>query len=66
MAAGALQVSEMLKGLPVGVWVAISEQRQEVIAYAADLAAVLESATQNGEKEPLIVRVPESAGMLFL
>jgi hypothetical protein len=66
MAAATINLSELLKGLPDGAWVAISEQAQEVISYAADLQTVLNAAEQRGESEPLIVRVPEHSSALFL
>jgi hypothetical protein len=66
MSASTLELSEILKGVPEGAWVAISEQPRRVIAYSPDIQTVLESAKRNGEDEPLIVRVPEQSGMLFL
>jgi len=66
MPTATIDLSEMLKGLPEGAWVAISEQAHEVLAYAADLQTVIETAKKKGEDDPLIVRVPEQAGMLFL
>lgn len=66
MATSAIDLSEMLKGIPEGAWVAISEHEHRVIAYAAEIATVMRIAREEGENEPLIVRVPEQSSVLFL
>ena len=66
MATATIDYSALLKGLPPGAWVAISEEKNEVIAYAADLQTVIEKAEQAGELDPLITRVPEQSSVLFL
>ena len=65
-AASTIDFAGLLQGLPPGAWVAISERSHRVIAYAAELRDVLENARQQGESDPLIVRVPEQAAILFL
>jgi hypothetical protein len=66
MALATIDYMGLLKDIPAGAWVAISEQTQEVIAYAADLQSVIDSARERGVDEPLVVRVPEQSGALFL
>jgi hypothetical protein len=66
MAAATLDLSLLLKGVPEGAWVAISQRENKVLAYAAELQTVLEQALELGEREPLVVRVPEQASTLFL
>lgn len=66
MAAATIDYPELLKDLPAGAWVAISENLNEVIAYAAEIQTVIERAHELGEDDPLIVRVPEQAVTLFL
>lgn len=66
MATATIDYMDLLKGIPAGAWVAISEREQRVIAYAADLTTVLNVARERGEQEPLIVRVPEQSTNLFL
>jgi hypothetical protein len=66
MATASIDYSGLLKGLPPGAWVAISENDRKVVAYAADLQTAIEIARQRGENDPLVLRVPEQAGMLFL
>ena len=66
MATAAIDYSEIVKGIPSGAWVAISEQNQTVVAYGADLATVLNAARDRGEDHPLIVRIPEQTSVLFL
>lgn len=62
----ALDLAKMLKGVPRGAWVAISEDKERVITYGADMRTVLEDARKQGEKDPLITRVPESDTTLLL
>jgi hypothetical protein len=52
---------EILNGIPAGAWVAISEKQQKAIAFGADAISVLKEARRNGERLPLMVRVPEVA-----
>jgi hypothetical protein len=56
----------LLKEIPPGAWVAISEEKHSVIAYGADAQAVFSEAKEKGEEQPLIVRVPEQATAMFL
>lgn len=65
-AAAIIDYAALLKGLPEGAWVAISERENRVIAYAAELHDVLRMARAQGLQDPLIVRVPEQAAMMFL
>jgi hypothetical protein len=66
MATTVADLSGLLKGIPAGVWAAISEQQHKVIAFGADPQAVLGEARKKGEKLPLIVRVPEQNLAMFL
>jgi Family of unknown function (DUF5678) len=62
----AIDLTELLKGIPRGAWVAISAESETVVAYGSDMRAVLEEARSKGESDPLIVRVPESSTALML
>jgi hypothetical protein len=66
MATTISELSELLKGIPAGAWVAVSEQRHEAIAFGVDAQAVLHEAREKGEKLPLMVRVPDRASAMFL
>jgi hypothetical protein len=66
MAATTIDYSSLVKGLPAGAWVAISERTNEVIAYAAEIQTVIDKAREHGENDPLVVRVPDQAVTLFL
>jgi hypothetical protein len=66
MATTIADLPDMLKGIPSGAWVAISERKHAVVAYGPDAQEVLRDAEKNGENQPLLVRVPEQgATMLF-
>jgi hypothetical protein len=64
MAAVAINLSDILKGVPAGAWVALSQYR--VVAYGADMQQVLAEARKKGVRDPLIVKAPERQETLFL
>jgi hypothetical protein len=64
MAAVAINLSEILKDVPRGAWVALCQCR--VVAYGADMQSVLAEARRKGVRDPLIVKVPDRAESLFL
>jgi hypothetical protein len=66
MATATIDFSDLMRGLPAGAWVAISERTNSVLAYAAELQTVIQKARENGEEDPLIVRIPEQTSVLFL
>lgn len=66
MATSTVDLSEILKGIPLGAWVAISESQHRVIAYGVDPQAVLNESRSKGEEHPLIVRVPDQNASMFL
>lgn len=55
----------LTKDIPPGDWVAISRRLQKVLAYGADADAVMESAGDQGETVPIIIRVPKQAMRVF-
>ena len=59
-------LSKLLEGIPSGVWVAISESQNKVLAYGADIEAAHDEARQKGEQLPLMVRVPDQNMAMFL
>jgi hypothetical protein len=50
--------AEILKDIPAGAWVAISERQHQALAYGADARSVLNAARGKGERLPLMLRVP--------
>ncbi len=70
MITSAADLSDLLKGVPSGAWVAISESRQVVMAYGPDAQEVLREAQERGEEQPLILRVilrvPDQVAAMFL
>jgi hypothetical protein len=66
MTTTSIDFATLLQGIPAGAWVAISEERNAVLAYGADAETVAHEAGKQGEAHPLIVRVPEQALMMFL
>jgi hypothetical protein len=66
MATATVELSDMLKGIPSGAWVAISERLHKVVAYGVDPQAVLNESHSKGEERPLIVRVPDQNSAMFL
>lgn len=66
MAATVADIFDLLKGIPAGAWVAISESQKKALAYGVDAQAVFNEARQKGEKLPLMVRVPDQNLAMFL
>jgi hypothetical protein len=66
MATATVDLSDILKGVPSGAWVAISEMQHRVVAYGVDPQAVLKESRKEGEEYPLIVRVPDQNSAMFL
>jgi len=59
-------IAGLLKEIPSGAWVAISEEKNAVLAYGADAQSVFSEAQEKGEEMPLIVRVPDRGTAMFL
>jgi len=66
MATTIADLSDLLKGIPSGAWVAISEKQRKAVAFGVDAQAVLNEAKEKGEKLPLMVRVPDQDSAMFL
>ncbi len=66
MATAVLDLVGLLKDVPPGAWVAISEAQIKVLAFGADAQAVLAEAHNKGEPHPLIMRVPDQSIAMFL
>ena len=66
MATTVADLSGLLKGIPAGEWVAISEQRNKARAFGFDAQDVLNEARQKDEKLPLKVRISEQNIVMFL
>jgi hypothetical protein len=56
----AKNLSKLLADIPKGALVALSEDEERVIAYAAELQEVLRKAKEPGESDPIITRVAET------
>jgi hypothetical protein len=65
MATTVADLTELLKGIPAGAWVAISERQNKTLAYGVDPQAVFNQAIEQGEKLPLMVRVPDQNLAMF-
>jgi hypothetical protein len=59
-------LSKLLAGVPKGAWVALSQDEGRVVAYAAELQEALQKARAAGEKDPVVVRVPETDSLSLL
>jgi hypothetical protein len=58
--------SKLLADVPHGAWVAISRDEERVVAYDAEFSEALRKAKQNGENDPIMMRVPDKNAVLFL
>ena len=51
---------KLLEGIPRGAWVAISQDEDRVLAYAAEIKDAVRKAQETGEQNPIIIRIPLS------
>lgn len=61
----ALDLAAILRDVPRGAWVAISQDGR-LIVFDADIRKVFEEAKAKGEPDPIVTRVPESSTALML
>jgi hypothetical protein len=66
MAAPTIDLGELLVGIPAGAWVALSHNRDRVVAFAPDMRDAIQKANEAGEDHPVILRVPESHAAFVL
>ncbi|HZB87647.1 MAG TPA: hypothetical protein VE291_03220 [Terracidiphilus sp.] len=66
MATTVAGLAELLRDVPPGAWVAISEKENRVLTFGVDPQAVLNEAQRQGEKQPLIMRAPDDSSAMFL
>jgi hypothetical protein len=59
-------LNELLAGIPIGAWVAISQDETRVVAFAEEMRDVIEKARAAGEENPVITRVPQPSMALVL
>jgi hypothetical protein len=59
-------LGELLKDVPPGAWVAISQDQQRVVAYAAEMRDALSKTKELGEECPIIFRAPQSSAAFVL
>ena len=65
--ASASDVFALLKDLPAGEWVAVSEKQNRVLSFGPDILQVLEDGRcKAGDEEPIILRSPEEPLPLYL
>ena len=62
----ALDVQALTTDVPRGSWAAISKAGDRCVAFGDSLDEAISKAEAKGETSPLIVRVPETEGALFL
>ena len=56
---------DQMADLPVGDWVAFSEDERRILAHGEDADAVMAEAKNNGEAHPLIARVLDPDQMMY-
>jgi hypothetical protein len=66
MAPPVTDLGELLKDVPPGAWVAISQDQQRVVAYAAEMRDALSKTKELGEECPIIFRAPQSSAAFVL
>ena len=62
----AKDISKLPSSVPEGAWVALSNDEERIVAYAAELQEALKKAKVAGEDEPVVLRVPEAGASTLL
>jgi len=57
---------KLLKGLPPGTWVAVSEDQERIVGTGATIEEALRQADQKAEKNPFIIGIPDDRSALIL
>jgi Family of unknown function (DUF5678) len=63
---GAKDISKLLEDIPKGAWVALSNDEERVVAYAAELQDALDKAKDAGESNPVVTRVPQHGAQALI
>lgn len=64
MAAASINLSDILRDVPPGAWVAIWQYH--VLAFGSDMQQVLAEARRKGVKDPIMTKAPDRPETLFL
>lgn len=59
-------LNELLSHVPIGAWVALSQDESHVVAYAEDMRDAIEKAKAAGEDNPVVTRAPHPQMALVL
>jgi Family of unknown function (DUF5678) len=62
----AKDTSKLIADLPKGAWVALSNDEKRVVAYAGELEEALKLASERGEPNPVVTRVPENGASILV
>jgi hypothetical protein len=60
-----LDFTTILKDAPVGDWIALSNAQDRIVATGSTLAQAVDKAHEQGEKDPVVMKVPP-VNMLIL
>lgn len=53
-----IDLTVVLKDAPAGHWIALSQNKERIIATAKTLEAALRAAREKGEDRPIVLKVP--------
>jgi hypothetical protein len=59
-------LTKLFEGIPADAWVALSHDQERVVAYDADIMKALQMAKAAGERNPVIMGVPDPDSIPFL
>ena len=62
----AVDIDALTAGVPRGSWVALSNAGTQRLALGPSVEDVIRQSEEQGESQPLVIRVPEAVGPLFL
>jgi len=60
-----IDLTEVLKNAPAGEWIALSHDEGRIVATGKTLDDVLKAATEAGEEQPIVLKVPPVSALIL-
>jgi hypothetical protein len=61
----AVDLTGVLKGAPIGEWIALSRDRSKIVGTGKTLEEALETARKAGVEEPIVMKVPPVSALIL-
>jgi len=65
MAVPPIDLTTVLKDGPAGEWIALSRREDRIVGTGKTLEQAIQVARENGEKEPIVMKVPPVSTLIL-